>query len=818
MYLTFIFVAMVFVYNFLDTSPVQAAPGINQQMNYQARLLNNTGAVVPDGTYNLEFKIYQDGTGCTAGGTTPCSGTLKWTEARTGANKVTVTNGYFSVQLGEITAFGSSVDWNQDTLWLSINVGGTGAPTWDGEMTPFRRLAASPYALNAGQLGGRSAASFLQLAPTAVQADNSTLSSVFVNKTGSSGNILQLQKGGADVLTVSNNGALTVNGSYNSNTFNASNLQFGAAATATVQSAAGQALTITGNATSSWSTSAGSLSLQGAAGLNLTSGTGNVQVGVSDTSGTLLVLDTKTNAGDPTGVNGGIYYSSAAQKFRCYQNSAWTDCISTGASTLQQVYDTGNTVTATDNRTLLFSLADTTTDPNFLIDLQCDTACATNGRFAILEDGVDVFTVSPSTGVALFKNKVDSATALQIQNAAGTSNAFVADTSNLRVGVGNVTPTETLHINGKMRFVSPVENSWSGNAKIFVGTGPEAVAQGDLDATSLSIINGFGNGGGNIEGIVMQWGGSEDSGGMKVGDDGLMVWGAGDEDLFHVLDEDANATRLVIDDGGAVGIGTANPSNAVHIDRGTAGATVQVTAGGTSGTGATDGLQLTIDGSNNGYLMNQENASLILGTNAQARMTITAAGDVNVGTADTTGALLVLDTKTGAGDPTGTNGGLYYNANMGKFRCYESGVWKQCSSTTLRVAADVSSTDAVNWANVTGLTANVNAGETYTFRCMLTYTTAISTTAINLSANGPATTALDYGVFVATTATTIHSSSQTAYNTVTNPGTGGGATRLTAEMSGTFIPSAAGTFAIRLKSEVAASAVTVKRGSFCVIE
>ncbi len=188
----------------------QAAAGINEQLNYQARLLDSSGAVVADGTYNMEFKIYQDGTGCVSGGTPPCSGTLKWTETRTSTNKVTVKNGYFSVNLGSVTAFGTSVDWNQDTLWLSINIGGTGTPTWDGEMTPFRRLAAVPYAMNAKQLGGLDASKFVQLAPSAVQVDSGTLSSIFVNKTGASGNILQLQKNGGDLLNLGYSGILNL--------------------------------------------------------------------------------------------------------------------------------------------------------------------------------------------------------------------------------------------------------------------------------------------------------------------------------------------------------------------------------------------------------------------------------------------------------------------------------------------------------------------------------------------------------------------------------------------------------------------------------
>lgn len=45
---------------------VLATSGISPTINYQGRLLTNTGAVVPDGTYNFEFNSYQDGNGLTA--------------------------------------------------------------------------------------------------------------------------------------------------------------------------------------------------------------------------------------------------------------------------------------------------------------------------------------------------------------------------------------------------------------------------------------------------------------------------------------------------------------------------------------------------------------------------------------------------------------------------------------------------------------------------------------------------------------------------------------------------------------------------------
>lgn len=71
------------------------------------------------------------------------------------------------------------------------------------------------------------------------------------------------------------------------------------------------------------------------------SGTGQVVIGTSDTNGTVLVLD--SNASDPTGTNGAMYYNSGG-KFRCYQGGAWADCITAaGGATLQTAYNASGT-------------------------------------------------------------------------------------------------------------------------------------------------------------------------------------------------------------------------------------------------------------------------------------------------------------------------------------------------------------------------------------------------------------------------------------------------------------------------------------------
>ena len=199
----------------------QAATGINQTINYQGRLLTATGAVVPDGNYNMTFKIYQDGAGAVAGDT---GGTLEWTEvdqntiASGSTAPVVVKNGYFSVTLGALCPLSGStcqgntntgVNFNSDTLWLSTNIAGTAVsntPTYDGEMLPMKRLAANPYAINSGQLGGLTSGQYVQLGQGIQAATSTTNAAIAINQTGITANILDLQRGGADVQLINNNG------------------------------------------------------------------------------------------------------------------------------------------------------------------------------------------------------------------------------------------------------------------------------------------------------------------------------------------------------------------------------------------------------------------------------------------------------------------------------------------------------------------------------------------------------------------------------------------------------------------------------------
>jgi len=252
-------------------------------MNFQGRLLTSSGSVVADGHYNIQFKIYQDGAGTTAGNP---GGTLKWTETYTnngGTDGVEVKNGFFSVALGSVTPFGTNVDWDQDTLWLSMNIAGNTAAcstfgtapcTADGEMLPMKRITATPYSLNSGAVGGKTANDLVQLGQGA-QTDASNNSSIFINKTGL-GNLVQLQSGGTDTFTLNNAGSITLGSSANQSL-----------SVATAASGAGKSLTI----------SAGTA----AAGSNQIGGDVVLQAGAGNGSGDSGNVIVKANGSDATG-------------------------------------------------------------------------------------------------------------------------------------------------------------------------------------------------------------------------------------------------------------------------------------------------------------------------------------------------------------------------------------------------------------------------------------------------------------------------------------------------------------------------------------
>jgi len=296
----------------LTVPTVSATAGVNSQLSFAGKIaMKSDGTNVTDNTYNMEFKIYQDGTNNGTGST------LKWTEdflvtGSTGmpsTGGVTLTNGTFQVNLGSICALSggtcgaktnTGVDFNQQTLWLSVQIGNTSSCTvtssttsfntgcgGDGEMTPFVRLTSAPYALNSDLLDGLNASAFGQLASTqtwtganlisvtntaAFKVQNASNFGVFnVNTstnqvniydgTATQGNLALSYNDGSSSGILASSAALVLN----SNTTNSVTLDSGTTGAVNVATGANAKTATIGNQT-------------GATALNLKSGTGNINL------------------------------------------------------------------------------------------------------------------------------------------------------------------------------------------------------------------------------------------------------------------------------------------------------------------------------------------------------------------------------------------------------------------------------------------------------------------------------------------------------------------------------------------------------------
>ncbi|HMO77699.1 MAG TPA: hypothetical protein PKD95_00685, partial [Candidatus Paceibacterota bacterium] len=179
-------------------NPLFAFSQINPQINYQGKLTNPSGVAVPDGLYNMNFWLVPTEVGATS--------TAIWSETRIGGDRVQVTNGLFSVMLGEVSTL-TGVDFNQ-TLYLGVEIGGTGTPTWDGEMSPRKILGAVPAAFeakNAQTLGGIATSSFLRSDEVDVMSATSSSPILSIIQNGA-GKIFSLFSGVTEFFTVLGNG------------------------------------------------------------------------------------------------------------------------------------------------------------------------------------------------------------------------------------------------------------------------------------------------------------------------------------------------------------------------------------------------------------------------------------------------------------------------------------------------------------------------------------------------------------------------------------------------------------------------------------
>jgi hypothetical protein len=225
---------------------------------------------------------------------------------------------------GSISGSNLTLGWNGT---LSVARGGTGASS----LTANRLLLGNGTGALQVLASGTSGQCLLSNGSSAP-----TWGSCSGGGGGGATNLQEAYNGGANIVLSSGNGGVRIQDAstpIGSNLFSVTNNAgttnfFSVSATTTTVDNSFNA-----NAQSTFrnaSNSTTAFRIQNSGGVNLfTVDTTNsrITIGASNTTGELLVLGTKTGSGDPTGVNGGMYYNSNSGRFRCFQAGAWTDCI-----------------------------------------------------------------------------------------------------------------------------------------------------------------------------------------------------------------------------------------------------------------------------------------------------------------------------------------------------------------------------------------------------------------------------------------------------------------------------------------------------------
>jgi len=150
------------------TSAIQTVPYL---INFQGRLTDNSGNVLPDGSYNVKFRLFDAAS----------SGTNLWEGDRVyGASdhRISVQNGLFNIQFGDTAAGDPALSpglFNTQThpsLYLEVELptpttatcATNGCASWtEGAMTPRQPLASATYAFNSDTLDGLDSSAFGQL-------------------------------------------------------------------------------------------------------------------------------------------------------------------------------------------------------------------------------------------------------------------------------------------------------------------------------------------------------------------------------------------------------------------------------------------------------------------------------------------------------------------------------------------------------------------------------------------------------------------------------------------------------------------------------
>lgn len=687
---TFLPLLLLGVAFLLLPSRAYAASGINQEINFQGKVVNKTaGTNVSDGSYSFTFSIYSVSSG----------GVAIWTETK----NITVTNGIFQTLLGDTTSLPGSIDFNSDTLYLGVDFNS------DGEMSPRIQFAAVPYAFNAKTVSGltvtnttgtltipnsktisfadaftTSGANSLTLTTTA--ATNVTLpttgtlatlagTETFTNKTiGSTG--LVFSGATTDITTATNEGLTLAAAGTGDITLSpgGSNVIFSDGSVLNVGGAGAQAYNFFADSTAGNSTASSDndlyiqdkLEVDGTATFN--------GAMVNSVSSTETVTFTTTGGDFEYFVINGTSSSSegfTASKVNLTANGTGTAYglqinSSLGASgVVGGVIDLNNADTANNKSPSNFiNISDLETAPG---------ATPTGIKFNVAGSMLAIDASDPeiTTALSFGANDIVGTTGnIDLSNFDVTgSSGNITTAGDLAVNGGDITSTGSLTVTsgGSGDIVlSPA----SGRGVLINTTTSQSatnnllvVRKDQAAATRIELNNANASGFTNIryyqDTTITANTYFDNAQNLFVID----AANAGSQMTFEIADSEVAR----FDNNGRLGIGDNSPAAALTVGSGDLfqvdGSTGSIT---TAGDIAINGGDVTSTGA----------------------LTIQAAGSgttsvVHIGaggTGSTTPDFLALDVKSTTGDPAGgAEGYMYYNTFDNKFRCYQGAAWTDCA-------------------------------------------------------------------------------------------------------------------------------------------
>gem|GEM_PF-6244737 len=453
------------------TNSVKAKNLSYDHIHFQGKIVNTDGTNVTNGTYNFRFVIYDNST----------DGTPLWN----GDYVLALNNGIIDVNLYLEESVFDNTDLHLQICFDANGVAddssnsncGTGTHRYEEVFSTRVGLTSVPYAFRARKLIDASGnsydfSSFVQVAPFVAQVDTSDRSTLFLNKAGTYGNLIQLQSNGTDVFSVGYDGLIT--GTRGLALTGTTDINTVGVADTTIGSSGGGTITI-------GATSGSNLILQDAEWGVTGAGEGTF---TSLTAPTIYGIDTLTLSGASNGSPGHAHIILNGLG----QGNVAIGTLSPGAKlhvlgTTEQLrlgYDENNyyITTVGSMGEVTFDAVGTGASFTFNDDLNLSTGIlrgsdseqlllgVTSDLFQVVRGG-NTYEVCDSSGNCGQTGMPIGTGGQMMYNNAGTWEAFSDmywDDTNYRLGIGTVSPDFYLDVSGNVRIES-------NNSLFFGGTG-----------------------------------------------------------------------------------------------------------------------------------------------------------------------------------------------------------------------------------------------------------------------------------------------------------------------------------------------------------